>query len=349
MAKKHYTTYKGKTGLKVLVTGLSATAISLAIVGGTIVSRLDSRPDIDKDYKDYIEETTPDHVLEPSVDVTTESYDTDVILPELKEPLPELPPKQEVEELGVEFVDVLAKLTNLSKNYIQTSTGSTSSPNLQICGLTNINISNNGEVSILGQVSINDKFNNFIANIKNTDTSLAIYNLPTDKVTEQQFIGALDELLSSENTQFAIQLKQHFTLNNEQQIVANILQTRLNELAITDPTADEVTYVVNALQNPSKVKFSVLLNNRQTSKNGYIYSFSVIANIGKYTYSFDHSFESNKILNVSALKINIENALSDISNCTISPALSSNVNQALYIVDSTANNLQTENTLSNNQ
>lgn len=343
MAKKHFQGYKGKTSARIIATGVTAGVISLAIIGGTVANKIINRPTPEHPYNDsYISDNN--FVQEPNIDMEAgyDDFTPDPILPDLNQPI--IPDNNDNnEELGVEFVEVLAKLTNRSKDYITSVTGT--APNLTISGLTSMNInSNKNEIVLLGQVKVGDNFNHFIATMSNINNGLKIYNLSGGEISETEFINALDELVSSESTDFKLQLKQYISLSNATSVINNILQSRLGELTAlnsTDKTVlDEISHLNNLLKNSENLKLNVLLNSRQTTDNGYNYSFNISVNTGKYVYSSDLEVGSNRVLTTSALKHTIEEYLSVNTDYAVNSITSTSINNALYLISNTAFNLQ---------
>lgn len=338
MAKKHFKGYTGKTSSKIIATGVVAGTIAIGVLGANLSAKLSNRPDPDHPYNDnYISENVNNTLItEPSIDMEAgyEDYVPGETLPELKEPII-TNPEEEVEDLGVEFVEVLSKLTTMSKDYIQDKTGST--PNITISGFSSINVKqNSGEVIILGQLTVGDKFNNFIANINNNDTSLEIYNLSADEITEESLVSALDQILSNNNTRYAVQLKQHMKLANEREVVKSILQTRYDELIALNSTEAsimaELTHL-NELLKSNNLKLSVLLNSCIKGETGYDYSFSLAVNTGKYMYSVDHMLNADSRLATTALKATIEDYLDTATDFTVNAISSNSLNKALYLVN----------------
>ncbi|MFQ6724457.1 MAG: hypothetical protein ACLRFE_03930, partial [Clostridia bacterium] len=358
--RKTNTALQGKTRARFLAVGAAAGVVSLAILGSSISNKLSNRPlgpenPYDNSFMtDNFEDTTPGYetdnlVQEPSInteeitdaeidsETNTDEYvdfETETTLPELEEPVV-TEPVVDKDELGAEFTDVLAKLTNKSKDYINAITGST--PNLTITGFSAITIdSNNCNVLLLGQANIGGKFNNFTSTMTNTDVSLEIYNLSSDNVTEDAFISALDQLLSSETTEFKLQLKQHFDLSNKQDVIDTILNTRLDELTALNSdnqaVLDEISHINKLLTDTSGLKLNVLLNNRTSVDGGYNYSFTVSVNTGKYFYTSDNSFVSKRILATTALKQTMEAHLTNPDEFSINAIPSTAVNQALHII-----------------
>ena len=350
MAKKHFQGYKGKTSAKIIATGVTAGVISLAIIGGTVANKIINRPTPEHPYNDsYVSDNNNNNfVQEPNIDMEAgyDDFTPDPILPELNQPI--IPDNNDNnEELGVEFVEVLAKLTNRSKDYITSVTGTT--PNLTISGLTSMNInSNKNEIVLLGQVKVGDNFNHFIATMSNINNGLKIYSLSGGEISETEFINALDELVSSESTDFKLQLKQYISLSNATSVINNILQSRLGELKALNSTdkavLDEISHLNNLLKNSENLKLNVLLNSRQTD-NGYNYSFNISVNTGKHVYLSDLEVGSNRVLTTSALKHTIEEYLSVNTDYAVNSITSTSINNALYLISNTAFDLENDTTL----
>lgn len=342
MTKKRFLGYKGRTATKIIITAATAGTVALSIVGGSLFTRLyDSHQS-----NDFNNETTPGFVQEDDIH-QIENDPSNSIVGDIETPVDNITKPTPEEPLGVEFVEVLAKLTNKAKQYVQSVTNSSVEPNLTITGFSSMAInSNNGEVMMLGQLRMGDNYSNFTATMKNTNNALAIYSLPSDNISEQDLINALNEYIDDEQTQFSLQLKQHIQVSNQNEVIYNMLQTRLNNLLALNSTEqniiDEINHLNKAISNVSNLKLTILLDNRQPCQNGYLYAFNASINTGKYVYSSNFSFESNRILATTAVKHNIENRLSDISDCVVTSIPSSAVNKALYLVNSTAFDLQNE-------
>lgn len=333
--KKQFKGYKGKTSAKIIA-GVTVSGVLVAsIIGGSLISRLNKQHEYDPEKETGIIDMLPeDENIQQDPNYTPDTGDSNV------GNIPEPDKNEDKIEMGVEFVEVLAKLTNKSKDYIATTTGTT--PNLTITGLSSMTVNpNSGEIVILGQFSMGDKFNNFVASMTNMDTNLEVYNLSSESITEAEFVSALDELLTAEDTTFKLQLKQHIKLSNENEVIMSMLNTRLNELTALNSTdqsvIDEIDHINALLQDTSKAKLSLLLNNRVTSETGgYDYSFSVAVNTGKYVYSSDHVINSKRMLTTSALKLSIEDYLDTVTDYKVNSITSSAVNQALYVINDTA-------------
>jgi len=350
MAKKHFKGYKGKTSAKFIATGVTAGVITLAIIGGNIVSKLSNRPEPEHPYDDsFISDIGNNAVTEPPI-VLDPSYEgefvPEAILPELKDPIiPDEKPDTNIEDMSVEFVEVLAKLTNKSKEYIQSIHGNT--PNLTIIGLNTMSINNNkSEVQLLGQVKVNDSYNYFVTSLTNPDFNLGIFNLPAENLTEEEFVAALDEILSHEETTFVIKLSQYLQLSNSTEIIDKMLQTRLNSLNAIESkdqqTINEISHLNNAIQNSDALKLSLILNDRVATDDGYNFSFSIAVNTGKYLYTCDDAIVSKRILTPTALKHKIEEYLSNSTELSINATPSSAINQVLHVINSTAFNIENE-------
>lgn len=334
--------FKGYTGKLSTKIGVGVGALLLAggiITGGTILSRLSNRPDNNADLENNKETGIHTPVISP--DITPEKpgyedYTVELVLPELNEPMiPET--DQVVEDLGVKFTEVLAKLTNLSKKYIKESHNLESEPNVTIMGLTSIQAnSSTGDVVLLGQANVNGKLSNFIATINNTNSSLDIFNLSNKVVTEDEFVGALNHLLDDEYTVFQLTLKQHTSLSNEEEVISDILNNRLEDLnssGLSDQnTLDEIAHITQLLQQ-NNLKLNVLLNNRTKSENVYLYSFTICVNTGTYVYSADMAFESEYVLSSTSIKQNIEDYLEVNNIYPVNSATSSAINSALYLIN----------------
>ena len=347
MAKKRFLGYKGKTSTKVIITAVTAGTMALSIVSGSLFARLYDKHQ-SEDWKDdvtqgFVQEDDI-HQIEgdPSNSVVG---DIETSVDNIAKPTPEEP-------LGVEFVEVLAKLTNKSKQYVQSVTNSTTEPNLTITGFSSMAIdSNKGEVMMLGQLRMGENYSNFTATMTNANRSLEIYNLSSDSVSEQQLIDALNEYVDDAQTNLSLQLKQHIQVSNQSDVIYNMLQTRLNDLIALNSTEqvilDEISHLNKAISNVNNLKLTILLDNRQPSQNGYTYAFNASVNTGKYVYSSNFAFESNRILATTAVKHNIENRLSDISDCVVTSIPTSAINKALYLVNTTAFDLQNDQVLTN--
>ena len=359
MAKKQVKGYKGKTSAKVIAVGATAGVISLAIVGGNIIARLNQRPQVDNPYDDtYVSDTTtsPEHgantdnlVTEPPIEMDT-SYETgletETLLPELQETMiPDPTPSNPVEDMGVEFVEVLAKLTNMSKEYINSVHGNT--PNLTIMGLNSINV-NAGkyEVQLLGQVKVNNTYNYFVASVTNANSALNIYNLSTDSVSETDLVNALDEVLSDKKTTFALGLNQHVTLSNSSEIIDEMLASRLEDLNTLDQNdasiKAEKTHLNKAISNSDKLELSIVLNDPIKTEKGYHFSFSLAVNTGKYLYVLEDAILSKRLLNPTALKHSIEDHLDNLAELNVLAIPSTPINEALYVINDTTFNLENE-------
>ncbi len=346
MKKKGYK----KFGAKVAAAGVAAGVIAVSITGFTLASKLSkgNRPEAEHPYDDtYLsEDIAIDNTLtqEPTIDMEEgyEDFTPETILPELQKPI--IPDDKVEETLGVEFVEVLAKLTAKSKEYVASVTGNT--PNLTITGLTSMTSNSlNGDVAILGQVKVGENYNHFIASMNNVDTTLAIYQLNDGEVSEEEFINALDEILVNENTTFKLQLKQYIKLSNAEDVINNMLTNRLEAIKDDTTAVDEINQLNTLLADTSKLKLNVLLNNHQTMDGSHNYSFTIMVNTGKYTYSSDLSVTSSRVLTTTALKHAIEEYLDSNKDYAVDTTASSTVNQAIYIIDDKSFNVEADNTL----
>ena len=340
MAKKHFTGYKGKTGARIIAGTLTGGIVALGIWGGSIINKFKNNHETELPSK---EPEISDLVQEPSLQTPPNygEYNPGNTLPELQNPeVPDMAPDVEPVDPSKEFIDVLAKLTNKSNEYIQSVSGGTSNLKVANYSYLTINASTN-ELCVLAQNEINGKFNNSVITISNATAN--IYDL---FMNSSSATNALNQLLDYTDTSFKLQLKQYIKLSNESEIVARMLQIRLAELQATglsdSATKAEIAHLEELLEDVSKVKFSVLLNNTQQSELGYNYSFTTVVNTGKYLYSSDHTTESTHSLSTTALKHNIENTLDDMTECKISTVPSASVNQALYVVNKIANNTTKE-------
>lgn len=127
-----------------------------------------------------------------------------------------------------------------------------------------------------------------------------------------------------------------------------MLQNRLAELKALNSTeaviTNEIAHIESLLQDTSKLKLSVTLNNRTDAESGYNYSFSLTIHTGKYVYNVDHVFNSKASLSTTALKQAIEEHLDTVVDFKVESRTSSAVNQALYIINQTAENTTTADT-----
>lgn len=348
---KQYKGYKGKVSSKIIATGVTAGVLSLAIFGGsiftTIANKLSNRPiQPEHPYDSGVVDTdtgnasTNPVIKEPSIETEPNygDFNPEVTLPDLQEPvIPDI--NDEPIVMDAQYTDVLAKLTAMSKDYIASVTGKT--PNVTVTGIGSLNInSNNGEILLLGQLNVGTSFNNFIADITNPDTSLDIYNLSSDSITETDLINGLYEALNDENTQLqSFKMEANKQLSNQAEVIDGILQTRLNDLIALNSTEEAVTkeiaHIKSLLQDTSKLKLSVTRNNCTQDKNGYHYSFTTTVHTGKYVYDVEHILNSTKYLGTSALKQAIEEYLDTVVDYTVCASTSSVVNQTLYIKNQT--------------
>ena len=332
MAKKRIKGLTGKTSARVIATSVTAGVIALSIGGYSLFSVLSNRDQhISNPYGDDLSniqnvETEPNVNVDPDFEYNPADPQVPGLNPDITNP------GDEFEDMGVEFTEILSLLTTKSKDYIHSVTGSTPN-NLIVTGFTAMNVDMYaGQVSLLGQVSIGDKFNNFVATIGNNDTSLDIYNLPAD-ISNTEFIDAMHELLTNKDTTFKTQIKQYFKLSNESEIINDMLNARLDELKSLNSTEAnviaEISYINSLINNRVNLSLSVLLDSRTSGDNGYTYSFGLAIHTGKYMYTSSHSFNSTRPLATSALKHQIEEFLNNTNDYNATP--SSAVNQALYI------------------
>ncbi|MBQ8522862.1 MAG: hypothetical protein IJ458_04335 [Clostridia bacterium] len=345
MSKKGYK----KGSARIVAAGIAAGAITFTLIGGSIAYKLKNQPE-NPYNEDFVSDMSPNNLVEePTIETEPNygDYQPDEILPELQQPI--IPDDSKVDEMGAEFGDVLALLTQKCKDYIQSTTGGNAN-SLKVANFNSISIDRyTGEVALVGQLTIGDKINNYVVTMDSENASLSIYGLSTE-VTPQQLIDAMYKYLSNSTTTFTLQLKQHFTLSNEAEVINNMLQTRLDELNALNSTnpevLDEINHLNTLLQDNADLNLIVLQNPREELDNGYNYSFSANLHTGKYLYTSNHSFTSNRVLTTSALKLNIEQCLDDVNSYEVSVVESNAVNQALYIVSKnfTSNN-KNENTL----
>lgn len=243
-------------------------------------------------------------------------------------------PEKVETQLGVEFIDVLSKLTEMSKEYLQDISDSSKEPNITVTGINSIKIAPSSHtITILGELKAGNTVNNYVATLKNPDKSLKIYSL-NGEISENELIDALNEFLDSIKTEFEIELMQHFSIASENKIIKNVLQERLNQLNSSQDNAKEINYVNKLMDHTDKLKLSVLLNNRVKTEDGYKYDLSIIVIAGKYVYCGNLAITSEDQLTSKALAHIIENELStNLKNCNISMIPASSINQALYLVN----------------
>lgn len=342
---KRNSSYKVKTGVKVgIFAGASAAIVGLAFAGAgvfnwiqTLGGEVDELPK-DSDYV-YSEPSTPSF-KEPD---NYGEYNPDETLPELEDTstiLPDLTPDENADEL-TELVNIFATLTNKSKEYINTVTGAEPT-NLTITALNSIKIdSANGTVSILGHLKNGAHYHNFIANISNGDTTLAIYNIDTASISASTLSQDLDEILNDENSHITFAIKNYIKLSNESEVIKAMLNSRLVTLQATNSTDEaavaEIEYLTSLLEDSSKVKFSLVLNKRTETENPYVQPFTAIINTGKFTYQMDMSYQRTKILSDSASTAEIENYLDEnMANFVVTALPNAEINNALYAINTTA-------------
>lgn len=340
MAKKHFTGYKGKTGARIVAGTLTAGIVALGIWGGSMINKFKNNHET---ITPSTEPSTSDLIQEPSLQTPPNygEYNPGTTLPDLQNPeVPDMSPDIDPINPSEEFIDVLAKLTYKSNEYIQSVSGGPSNLKVANYSYLTINASTN-ELVVLAQNEVNGKFNNSIITISNP--TINIYDT---FINSADSADALSQLLDYDSTSFSLQLKQYIKLANESEVVARMLQIRLAELqaanSTNNSTKTEIAHLEELLEDVSKVKFSVLLNNTQQNELGYKYSFTTMVNTGKYLYSSDHTTESSHSLSTTALKHNIENTLDDMTECKISAVPSASVNQALYVVNKIANSTAKE-------
>ena len=326
---------KGKIVAPVAAVVITGSVIAAALGGANLIYKLnnENRPNSDKNDIVNSELDTDrfngDYVQEPDINMENGygDYTPESILPELQQPI--IPEEDNIEStISPEFVDTLAKLTTMAKDYFNSS-------NLTVVGVTSMTANSaNGDVKLLGYAKVGNNYNHIVFNMNNVDVGLDVYSL-TEDITEDELILALDQLLNDKGTEYKCQLKHYISLSNESSIIVNMLNNRLAGL---DATADseEIEYINNMLKDTSKLKLNVLLNNRQDLENGYNYSFSIILNTGKYTYSSDFAFESDYVLMSSALKHSIENHLDSNTDFEVNATESTAINQAMYIINNNA-------------
>ena len=351
MAKKRFLGYKGKTSTKIILTAVTAGTLILSVTGASLFDRLYDKHQTDSSKENFDYVMVPEDNIhqiqgDPSNSIVSET-ETDV--ENISKPTPE-------ESLGVEFVEVLAKLTNKAKHYIQSATNSAVEPNLTITGFSSIYIDHEArEVLMFGQLRMGENYSNFKATMRNTNNDLAIYDLPIDAdsyTSEQQLIDALDEYVDDEKTAFSLELKQHIQVSNQDEVIHNILQTRLNTLLALNSEEqiilDEIRHLNKVIGNTTNFNLTIYLDKRIPSQNGYSYSFKTLISTGKYSYVSLFEFESNRILSTTAVKHNIEACLSNnSSDYRTYPIHTSSINKALDLISKTAFDLENEQTLTN--
>ena len=247
--------------------------------------------------------------------------------------------------MSVEFIEVLAKLTNKCKDYLASINGTT--PDLTVLGINTITVSKeNAEIQILGQTKVNNAYNYFVATIANVN-NLKIYNLPTDSINEDEFIVAFDEALSHKDSKFSTVFNQYISLSNSEEIIIDMLETRLEDLNALDVKDDsvknEISYINKALNNTDKLELSILVNDPVKTDNGYNFSFSIAVNTGKYLYSLEDAIISKRVYSSVALGHAIENHFDSLAELNVGCVPSTAINEVLYFVQDEAFRLESEN------
>jgi len=368
MAKKH-SGYKSKNMARIIATLVTTGTVLLTAVGANIYTKLNARPTPDRPTNDYVglDDEVHDIVTEPGINSgdNTNGNDSnnnlnedrptspDAPNPDInKEPtinegvLPEPPVKEDTDiktetVVNASFIDVLAKITSLCKDYYVNVFPNTNEPNLTATGINALSIdSNTGLITVLGELSINGNVNGFTASISNPNPNFDIYNLAEGMVSEATFVNALDEVLSDAQTGFKFQLKQTFKVNDESKVIKNILQNRLNNLQNsnqTDTVKEEITYINKLLNNVNNLDLSVVLHNREKADNGYKYSFATTISTSKYQYYTQHTFTTDRQLNTNDLKSKINSVLlGDLQNSVTYKNSNTAIDNALHQINTKA-------------
>lgn len=324
---------------KIIFSALLAGTVTITLLKGSIFSNFNRRPELNNES-----DAGNSLLIEPDIE-TESNYDAEIgpILPGLQNPMPEIDDK--VEDVGVEFVDVLAQLTNMCRDYSNVTLGGTS--NLTVVGISTIQAdSNTGKVSIIGQIEVNGGYKNFVATASNGNTSLDIFNLSSE-ISETQLSTSLMELLSDEHTEFKFSQKESFKLSNQRDVIDNILIARLEQLEALNSTdsaiLNEIKHINNIIKGNSNASLSVLFNERSESENGYNYSFNISVNTGKYLYTVEQIVSYKRVLSSTALKHALENTLDSTTDYQVSVATISEINSALDLINNTANALEEQN------
>lgn len=346
---KKSSSYKVNTGVKVgAFAGIGAAVTTLLLSGYGIYQLIQSKfGEVDMPQEPMYVDTAP---ATPSLKNPDNygDYNPGETLPELEDVeniIPSVTPDENTDDL-TELVNIFATLTNKSKEYINSVTGAEPT-NLTITSLNSIKIDNvNGTISILGHLKNGAHYHNFIANVSNGDTSLGIYNIDTTNVSAELLSQDLDEILNNSNSHITFTIKNYVKLSNETEVVKAMLNSRLQSLqamnSSDDVVVNEINHLTTMLEDTSSVKFSLVLNKRTDAENPYVQPFTAIINTGKFTYQMDMSYEMTKILSGSALTNEIENYLDEnMTNFVVTTLPNSEINSALYIITSTAEEQKT--------
>ena len=192
-------------------------------------------------------------------------------------------------------------------------------------------------IKVDGELYLNGNHNNFSAIVTNPNTSLEIFNMDPNNVSDNEYLQAFDQFLSSPETSLKIQLNQHFKISNPDKAITHLIQYRLNELKAYEPSSKEIPYLSNLLSDVSTSKISVSLAQRVQSGSNFIYTFTTLIETDTISYKIPYTFES-KQLNNAELTEEINKILTTGNNFNFSAVYSTSaMNAATHIINSSTN------------
>lgn len=292
-----------------------------------------------------ITETVETPYVEPSIETTTEYTTTSTTTSTTRRPEttettmtyvtePPIEVEDIEEQLGVEFVDVLAKLTNEVKEHIRST--SKSEPTISVTGIETMKIdSTSGIITSNLQITTNaGKSYYAVVQFSNNNQNFEIYNITTD-ITKDEFLTNLDEFLSDADTSCtSFKAQSRFQIKNEETI-SNILKSRIK---VSNISSQEVDHLKSVLKNPSEATLLVSLKKSTKINDKYQYEFSAMLNTGKYCLILDASLTSNYKLTENTLRQEFENL--DFGNFDISSLPTLLIHETMYVINDRANELE---------
>ena len=234
------------------------------------------------------------------------------------------------------YQDLLGSLTTKAQAYC--SEHRTSLSQMQVIGLSNIAVNGN-QVLLKGDFKNKTQFGNYIITLQNDNSSdVKIFNIGDNEIAVDDFIGALNEVLSDKSTTLSLDARQRivdFDDVDKYAVVENISE------GLTNP--DEIN---NLTQNIDNASFSLLLNDCVKNDNTYKYSYTVAVYTKQTIYASKFTFDADKKLTSSALLNMVKDHVSNLDTvCTTVSTPTDNFEKALHNLKNSKNtNLATTET-----
>ena len=295
---------KGRKKTKAIVTsvvaGGTALLVSLGVGIGALLNQIKSN---NNEFATLPEDFTRPNFTE-TFSPETENLETNQTVEnipsyETEETVKNPTHVDETLESGSEYEDVITDsryqelLSTLTfKAQAHCAEHRTSLAGMEVIGLNNIRVDQN-QVALKGDFKNKTQFGNYIITLQNDNSDLKIFNMGENEVSVDEFVTAVNEVLTDNSTSFSMDARQRIIDFNDIDtygVVENITE------GLSNP--EEIS---NLSKNIDNASFSLLLNDCVKVDDVYKYSYTVATYTKQTIYASRFAFDSDKKLTSSAL------------------------------------------------